>query len=379
MKYLPVLFGFHASNLGNSHVPLSLCRWWNETRLSSRLYVPSVDEAHRFPWVIPAARGIKKKLMYRFGDSQSPQKAVIKLFKQKEGDADIVYLWAALPVEVFIFFREKGAKIVIERINCHRRSSRDILRQAYESLGLPDACSISDRDIEQEEEKLALCDGIFCPSPMVSRTMLENNVPGEKLLATSYGWDPARFPERDKRIPRKGRPIFLFVGTLCVRKGVPLLLKAWQEANIDGELILCGGIADEIRQHFGNLLEGKNVRYLPYTKNIGNLYKEADVFVFPTLEEGGPMVTYEAMAHSIPVLVTEMGAGAIARDQQDGLILPDQDISAWVEGLRRMAEDHDLRVYLGEQARVRAGEFTWERTAAQRARLLRDKFPTLWR
>jgi glycosyltransferase involved in cell wall biosynthesis len=91
------------------------------------------------------------------------------------------------------------------------------------------------------------------------------------------------------------------------------------------------------------------------------------------------MVTYEAMAHSMPVLVTEMGAGAIARDQKDGFVLPDQDLPAWVEGLRKLAADNDLRRHLGEQARVRAGEFTWEKTAAQRANLLKEKFPTLWR
>ncbi len=379
MKHLPILFGYHASNLGNSHVPLSLCRWWNEMGLPARLYVPSLDEAHRSSWVIPAASGIKKKLMYRFGGKKSPQKAVVKLFEQKEGEADIVYLWAALPVEVFHFFQKKGAKIVIERINCHRKSSRHILRNAYDQLGLPDSCAISDADIKQEMEKLAVSDAVFCPSPMVKRTMLENGVPENKLLTTSYGWDPARFPERDRRERTNTRPTFLFVGTLCVRKGVPLLLKAWQEARIDGELVLCGGMDDEIRQHFANLLEFENVSYLPYTHDIGALYKKADVFVFPTLEEGGPMVTYEAMAHAMPVLVTEMGAGAIARDQHDGFVLPDQELPAWVEGLRTLAADHDLRLHLGQQAKVRAGEFTWEKTAAKRADLLKEKYPPLWR
>lgn len=379
MRHLPVLFGFHASNLGNSHVPLSLCRWWNETGLSSRLYVPSSDEAYRSSWVIPAVSGIRKKLMYRFGDKKSPQKAVVRLFEQKERDAEIVYLWAALPVEVFHFFKERGAQIIIERINCHRKSSRDILHTAYDLLGLPESCSISEQDIEQEVEKLSICNAVFCPSPMVKNSMLANGIPKEKLLLTSYGWDPARFPGRDRRQPEKRRPTFLFVGTLCVRKGVPLLLRAWQDAKIDGELILCGGMDDVIRQHFAHLLEFENVSYLPYTKDIGALYKRADVFVFPTLEEGGPMVTYEAMAHSMPVLVTRMGAGAIARDQKDGFVLPDQDLPAWVEGLRNLAADNDLRRQLGEQARVRADEFTWEKTAAQRAHLLKEKFPPLWR
>jgi len=378
MRHLPVLFGYHASNLGNSHVPLSLCHWWNKKKLPSRLYVPSVDDSYHYPWLVPATSGIRKTIMYRFGGKKSPQNAVIRRFKEKEAESEIVYLWAALPVEVFHFFKDKGAKIIIERINCHRKSSRDILRSTYNHLGLPDSCPISEEDIAQEVEKLSLSDAVFCPSPMVKKTMLENGVAEENLLLTSYGWDPTRFPERDKRPPMRKRPTFLFVGTLCVRKGVPLLLKAWQEAKIDGELILCGGMDDEIRHHFGNLLELENISYLPYTNDIGALYKKADVFVFPTLEEGGPMVTYEAMAHSMPVLVTEMGAGAIARDQLDGFVLPDHDLSAWVDSLRKLATDHELALSLGEQAKVRAGDFTWEHTASGRASLLHNKFPTLW-
>lgn len=378
MRHLPVLFGYHASNLGNSHVPLSLCHWWNAEGLASKLYVPSSDDAYLHPWVFPAASGFKKKLMYRFGGKKRPQNAVINLFKKEEGDAAIVYLWAALPVEVFHFFKDQGAKIVIERINCHRKSSRDILRSAYDQLGLPDTCTITDSDIEREQEKLRLSDAVFCPSPMVKKTMLENGVDEEKLLPTSYGWDPARFPERDKHRPGNSRPTFLFVGTLCVRKGVPLLLAAWQEAKIDGDLLLCGGMDEDIQQQFAHLLESENVQYLPYTKDIGSLYNKADVFVFPTLEEGGPMVTYEAMAHSIPVLVTRMGAGAIARDQHDGFILPDYDIAAWAQALRTMATDHEQRLYLGEQAKSRSLDFTWERTAAGRAGLLKEKFTNLW-
>ncbi|MEN8200366.1 MAG: glycosyltransferase family 4 protein, partial [Thermodesulfobacteriota bacterium] len=246
-------------------------------------------------------------------------------------------------------------------------------------LDLKSSCPISREDVKLENEKLALCDGIFCPSPMVRKSLIMNDVPEDKLLSTSYGWDPSRFPGRNKRPDNGKRPTFLFVGTLCVRKGIPLLLKAWKKAAIDGELILCGGIDGEIQTHFADLLEGKNIRYMPYTTDIGELYSQADVFVFPTLEEGGPMVTYEAMAHSIPVLVTQMGAGAIARNGEDSIILPDNDVDAWALAFRKLASDTELRLKLGRTAELRAREFTWEETAAKRATLLKDKFPSLWR
>ena len=378
MNYLPVLFGYHASGLGNSHVPMSLCRYWDREHLPVRLYVPSVDDIAATSWIIPAARGIRKKLLYRFGGADAPQQAVIKKFKAKESGARIVYLWAGLPLEVFSYFKKQGAAIVVERINCHQGTSREILLRSYQQLGLAHSCPITDADIAVENEKLAMVDAIFCPSPMVYKSMLSNNVPAEKLLSTSYGWAPSRFPDRKKRPPVQDRPVFLFVGTLCIRKGIPLLLEAWKRADIDGELILCGGMDEEVKTNFHDLLQGKNIRYIPYTNTIGDLYSQAHVFVFPTLEEGGPMVTYEAMAHGIPPLVTAMGAGAVARDGEDGIVLPDDDPDVWAEALTAMATNVALRQSMGKTAERRAREFTWEKVAAGRARLLREKFPDLW-
>jgi glycosyltransferase involved in cell wall biosynthesis len=90
------------------------------------------------------------------------------------------------------------------------------------------------------------------------------------------------------------------------------------------------------------------------------------------------MVTYEAMAHGIPPLVTAMGAGAIGRDGRDCMVLPDNDPEPWVAALKKMAEDAETRLALGKNARERAQAFTWKNVAAQRAELLQKKFPTLW-
>jgi glycosyltransferase involved in cell wall biosynthesis len=378
MSGLPILFGYHASGLGNSHVPLSLCRHWDAAGLEVRLYVPSREDSIQAPWVLPALGGLKKKLIYRFAGADSPKNAAIRLFFSRESKAPIVFLWAGLPLEVFERCKQQGSAIIIERINCHQATSRKILLQSYRQLGLTGSCPITEADIAVENQKLTLADAVFCPSPMVYQSMLENNVAAEKLLSTSYGWAPSRFPDREIRPDVQDKPVFLFVGTLCVRKGIPLLLKAWQQAGINGTLILCGGMDGEIKTHFGDMLQADTIRYMPYTKDIGKLYNQAHVFVFPTLEEGGPMVTYEAMAHGIPPLVTAMGAGAIGRDGQDCMVLPDDDPKPWIAALRTMAENPEKRLTLGKNARQRARKFTWKKVAAQRAELLQKKFPDLW-
>lgn len=79
------------------------------------------------------------------------------------------------------------------------------------------------------------------------------------------------------------------------------------------------------------------------------------------------MVTYEAMAHGLPVLVSPMGAGAIARDGIDGLVVVPSDVDAMIDKLRKLASDVELRSVLGEAARLQASQFTWEKAASRRS------------
>jgi glycosyltransferase involved in cell wall biosynthesis len=379
MDYLPVLFGYHASNLGNSHVALSLCRYWNESGRKAPLTVPSADDGLVYPWLKPAMTGFKKALVYKAGSRDQARIIAENTFFKAEKLSSHVYLWAGLSLDIFEHFNNKGAKIIVERINCHRSTSRRIVDKAGERFGINSANSITDEQIEEESRKLDIADAIFCPSPMVKASLLENNIPDHKLLSTSYGWAPERFPSAGESRPKNSRPVFLFTGTLCIRKGIPLLLEAWNKAAIDGELLLCGGIDKEIQTLFAKELTGKNIRHISYTKNIGEVYALADVFVFPSLEEGGPMVTYEAMAHGIPSLVTAMGGGAVVQDKINGIVLPDLNIDAWASAITDLAEHTEKRALLGTHARERSQEFTWQKVAEQRALLLEERYANLWK
>ncbi|RXK85025.1 glycosyltransferase [Chlorobaculum sp. 24CR] len=379
MKHLPVLFGYHASNLGNSHVPLSLCRYRNESGRPTTLTVPSCEESLAAPWLKPAMTGIRKSLVYRLGSSSRPRMMAEEAFFRTEGSASPVYLWAGLWLDLFERFSALGAKIIIERINCHRGSARAILRKAAEFWNTTPTDTISDEQIAEENRKLLLADSVFCPGPMVRKSMLDSGVAKEKLMSSSYGWAPERFASIDQPAPQNPRPVFLFAGTLCLRKGVLLLLEAWKRARIDGELVLCGGIDPAIEPIVSRHLGQYNIRHIADTRTIDQVFGMADVFVFPSLEEGGPMVTYEAMAHAVPPLVTAMGAGAIVEDGVSGVVLPDLDVDAWAAALTEMSEKREKREALGRKARERAAEFTWRKVAVRRAGLLEARYPELWK
>ena len=164
MSHFPVLFGYPASDLGNSHVPLSLCRYWHESGRAVRLTVPSTDISIKYPWLVPVISGLKKRLVYRFGSDEQPRRMTEQFFLKNEGKAPYVYLWAALSMEIFEEFHQRGSKIIIERINCHRRTSRNILQNASAIWNIPIENTITEQAIAEEEHKLALTDSVFCPT-----------------------------------------------------------------------------------------------------------------------------------------------------------------------------------------------------------------------
>lgn len=197
MNYLPVLFGYEASNIGNSHVALSLCRHWHESGRAVQLTLPGAVKGLEYPWLRTAMKGLRQKLTYKFGTNIQARTMAEQLFYKHEKDADIVYLWAGLSLEIFEAFHKQGSRIVIERINCHRKSSWRILEAAADTWNIPYRINTDEKAALIEAKKLEIADAVFCPSPMVRKSMLENGVEETKLLSTSYGWAPERFPGRN--------------------------------------------------------------------------------------------------------------------------------------------------------------------------------------
>src|SRR5207244_5557082 len=136
-------------------------------------------------------------------------------------------------------------------------------------------------------EELELSDFVFSPSPLVAQSLEENGVPAAKVLPTSYGWDPGRLRGAPPTLPAADGLTVLFVGTLCVRKGAHLLLDAWARSGVKGRLVFAGEPDQDITTRCADLLVRPDVVRLGYVNPIEGVFRSADVFAFPTLEEGG--------------------------------------------------------------------------------------------
>ncbi|WP_158626717.1 glycosyltransferase family 4 protein [Bradyrhizobium sp. RP6] len=276
------------------------------------------------------------------------------------------YLWPSASMELLQELKRRDVTVFREQFNCHTRTAKTILDGAYGRIGVAPMHGITDAVVDRETRDLEAVDYIFCPNQPVESSLLENGVPKSKCLETAYGWDPVRLSGKNRLLPSSHGLTAVFVGIIGVRKGAHLILDYWVRSRVAGKLVLAGRMEPVIKEKYRDLLARDDVTVLDYVEDVGSLYRSADIFVFPSLEEGGPQVTYEACACGLPVITTGMGAGRIVRNEREGLVLDPYDAVGWIAAIRRLAEDTELRQRMSVAALEHAQRFTWTAVASRR-------------
>jgi phosphatidyl-myo-inositol alpha-mannosyltransferase len=160
----------------------------------------------------------------------------------------------------------------------------------------------------------------------------------------------------------------LFIGQAVERKGLPVLLRAFEalREHIPATLTLVGASAAEIAPM---LLDDRGVRALGKVSEEQKAVelRRAEVLCAPSLRgESFGMVLTEAFATSTPVVASDIpGYRDVARDGVDGLLVAPGDALALAEALRALALDPARRLAMATAARERAERFSWAHVAEE--------------
>jgi glycosyltransferase involved in cell wall biosynthesis len=168
------------------------------------------------------------------------------------------------------------------------------------------------------------------------------------------------------------RPYVLWVGTLEPRKNLGGVVRGFRHAvrRIPGgdrfRLYLVGpsGWGEVSRATADGA--GDAVRWLgPRSRaDLAALYAGADAFVFPSLGEGFGLPVLEAMACGAPVVTSDRSSLREVGGDAAGLCDPGDDASIG-SALAEILADRDLAAERIRRGRLRAEEFTWERTVRE--------------
>jgi glycosyltransferase involved in cell wall biosynthesis len=173
------------------------------------------------------------------------------------------------------------------------------------------------------------------------------------------------------------KKILVFTGRLVSYKGLPLLLKVWEqvhEKHQDTFLLLVGSGGSDIYNCEEGLKEFVRSHYLQdsvgFTGEVSNVHEylqASDIFVFPTENEAFGISLIEAMACGLPVIATSVGGiKDIITPGQDGLIIAPKDFRQLHGAVRLLLTDTALAKSLGEAARQTATERYSQQTIVTR-------------
>ena len=173
----------------------------------------------------------------------------------------------------------------------------------------------------------------------------------------------------------------VFAGLHYSRKGLELVIRALPMLSKDVKVHLdvlgqgvmskrWRGIADKLGVSHLCTWHG----WLPKHDDAMRIMDEADVLVFPSLQEGSPTVVLEAMARSLPVICLDHYGMAEFVTPDSGIKLPvthPSDVSQrFASAIEQLARDPELVANLSRGARARAQEYSW----AKQADLMFDEY-----
>ncbi len=178
-------------------------------------------------------------------------------------------------------------------------------------------------------------------------------VPESKIFVAPLGFEPVG--SGTVRMPWRGALRVLWLGTLCLRKGLPYAFEAAERL-----------IRAPVRFTFVGpcALPLPNFRLPPNAQHAGavarseaaRLYREHDVFIFPTLSDGFGLTQVEALAYGLPVIATR-NCGEVVENGKSGFLIEARDPRGLADAILRFVDEPDLLPKMSRNAIKRSRDF----------------------
>jgi glycosyltransferase involved in cell wall biosynthesis len=230
---------------------------------------------------------------------------------------------------------------------------------------------------------------VIAVSGSLKRTFCqETGVGTEKVTVIHNGIDAGQFrPSKDKaayrrdfNLPDDGF-VLAAVGNIRAIKRYDLLLDALAIIirTIPNTILIVAGADLEGRQKDLTAQTAErnldsHVRFLGQVSDASTVYNAADVYVLSSESEGFSITTLEAMAASLPVVVTDCGGPTeIVDTDVNGFIVPNEDAEALAERVIRLHGNATLRAEMGQAGRQKVSDqFSLGPNIALHKQLYRD-------
>jgi starch synthase len=358
--------------VGRRLAPARFDRWERLLRRRSEPDIPA--ERVRSAWSYDVALRLESRL----GDRRNDARRAVARWRTRRFDRTLARtLRRDRPAAALVFSdvgsefalpycKHRGIPYVLSMVHGDVLEERAVLEReeraapeffplylGHGSLDRKELGWLHDRRLRELEQ----ADRVLVPSEHIAQTVIGHGVDPARVDVIPYAADTLRFrPDPSKR--HGPCCTFLFAGGISQRKGVAYLLRAWQRVRRLGWRLQLLGALPRDPGPLAPLLDGVELLGRVAHAEVPARMAAADVFVFPSLFEGSAVVTYEALACGLPCIVTP-AAGAVARDGEEGSVVPPADVDALAAAMERLGTDPERRAHQSAAARRRAEAFDW--------------------
>lgn len=210
-------------------------------------------------------------------------------------------------------------------------------------------------------------------------------IPAGRITIIPNGVDPQAIPLTGSAFKPKGWPappgafVAGCVGRLSLEKGQAVLLRALAalgaiEPPVHAVFLGEGAELPELQALAQSLGVAERAHWMGLRRDVPSWLASFDLFALPSDWEGVSLALLESMAAGLPAVATRTGGTPeVVVDGETGLLVAPRDPQALAGAIRRLHADSELRLRMGQAARLRLLErFTLDGVARQLEMLYRD-------
>jgi glycosyltransferase involved in cell wall biosynthesis len=192
--------------------------------------------------------------------------------------------------------------------------------------------------------------------------VVPNGVDADRFGSPRRTWTTSRILSVGRIVHQKGLDL-----AMMALSGLKNLEWQWRIVGDGPQMPVLEGM---IRKH---ALDGR-VQFLGWQEPqaLKGEYANANLFLFPSRDEGMPNAVLEAMASGLPIIATRIsGNEELILDGETGVLVPADDAVALREALSQLISDSGRRERMGRFGRERAQRnYSWRTAARQYQDLL---------
>lgn len=268
--------------------------------------------------------------------------------------------------DLFKVAKQRGRTCVLDRTNGDWRAYNATMAQVYQDFPeffLDPAYAVAQERIDRNEEEYALADAIVVGSEFAAHTVRRfSSTPGvaDRIRVLNYCYDERLFGQQPAPSPgdRTAPLRFLFVGQAGVRKGIHLVLQAFEKIPRSAAELTIVGDLQVPPAIFARYADRVNYQRTVPRADIPALMAASDILLFPSYFEGSALSLIEGLASGLAIIQSpNAGCGVTP---ETGLLLKEQSVDELHAAIMYAVENRDTVDSWRAHAQAEAARYSFQ-------------------